>query len=260
LLNTGSLSNGIIHSIDGVIVGQTTSAGLAVTGTLSTTGTLSGGTSGTGYSFSGSAPATSLTLNASGNLGIGTSTPLVKFDVKGTTDTHVGIDASGIDEVIIVAFDDSGIRTPNLSYAAASHKFLINTTERMRLDATGLAVTGALSATTNINSTRINPRATSAASTATLTPDISSFDQNSLTARAVGLTVAAPTGTPLDGNKLILRILDNGTSQTITWNATYTVIGTTLPTATTINKMIYVGCIYNAANTRWDVIAVTTQA
>ena len=50
------------------------STGLAVTGTLSATGTLSGGTSGTGYSFSGSAPATSLTLNSSGNLLVGVTT------------------------------------------------------------------------------------------------------------------------------------------------------------------------------------------
>jgi hypothetical protein len=48
-----------------------TSTGLAVTGTLSATGTLSGGTSGTAYSFSGSAPATSLTLDSSGNLLVG---------------------------------------------------------------------------------------------------------------------------------------------------------------------------------------------
>lgn len=96
--------------------------------------------------------------------------------------------------------------------------------------------------------------------TATLTPDISAFDQYNLTAQDQALTVAAPTGTPVDGNKLILRILDNGTSQTISWNATYTVIGTTLPTTTTANKMLYVGCIYNSTNTRWDVVAVTTQA
>ena len=38
--------------------------------------TLSGGTSGTGYSFSGSAPATSLTLDATGNVFIGTGSIL----------------------------------------------------------------------------------------------------------------------------------------------------------------------------------------
>jgi hypothetical protein len=106
---------------------------------------------------------------------------------------------------------------------------------------------------------RINPRTSSTASTATLTPDISAFDQYNLTAQAVGLTVAAPTGTPVDGNKLIIRILDNGTPQTINWNGTYTAIGMTLPTTTTANKMIYVGCVYNSTNTRWDVIALTTQ-
>jgi hypothetical protein len=116
-----------------------------------------------------------------------------------------------------------------------------------------------LTASTNLSSTRINPRTSSTASTATLTPDISAFDQYNLTAQAAGLTVAAPTGTPVDGNKLIIRILDNGTSRTISWNATYTVIGTILPTATVVNKMLYVGCIYNAANTRWDVVAAVTQ-
>lgn len=117
-----------------------------------------------------------------------------------------------------------------------------------------------LTASTNLSSTRIDPRVSSTASTATLTPDIASFDQYNLTAQAAGLTIAAPTGTPVDGNKLIIRILDNGTARALTWNATYTVIGVTLPTTTVISKTTYVGCIYNANNTRWDVIAVTTQA
>jgi hypothetical protein len=114
-------------------------------------------------------------------------------------------------------------------------------------------------ATQTLTNKRIDPRTSTAATTATLTPDISAFDQYNLTAQDQALTVAAPTGTPVDGNKLILRILDNGTARAITWNATYTVIGTTLPTTTTINKMLYVGCIYNSTNTRWDVVAVTTQ-
>ena len=117
-----------------------------------------------------------------------------------------------------------------------------------------------INGTATFTNKRIDPRTSSSASTATLTPDISSFDQYNLTAQAVGLTVAAPIGTPVDGNRLIIRILDNGTGQTISWNATYTVIGVTLPTTTTANKMVYVGCIYNSTNTRWDVDAVATQA
>jgi len=114
--------------------------------------------------------------------------------------------------------------------------------------------------TETLTNKRINPRFLSQTSTATLAPDISAYDQYNLTAQAATLSVSAPIGTPVDGNKLIFRILDNGTARAITWNATYTVIGVTLPTTTTVSKTTYVGCIYNANNTRWDVIAVTTQA
>jgi hypothetical protein len=114
--------------------------------------------------------------------------------------------------------------------------------------------------TATLTNKRIDPRVTSTTSASSLTPDVSAADIYAYTALAANLTINAPIGTPVDGDKLIFRLLDNGTSRTLTWNATYTAIGVTLPTSTTINKMTYVGCIYNAANTRWDVIAVTTQA
>jgi hypothetical protein len=106
---------------------------------------------------------------------------------------------------------------------------------------------------------RINIRASTTTSASSVTPDVASFDQYNFTALATGLTINAPTGTPLDGQKLIFRFLDNGTSQTLTWNATYTAIGVALPVATAANKTIYVGGVYNAYNTRWDVVAVATQ-
>jgi len=107
---------------------------------------------------------------------------------------------------------------------------------------------------------RIQPRFVTAATATTLTPDVSVGDIYAYTALASALTINAPIGTPTNGEKLIFRLLDNGTGRTLTWNATYTVIGVTLPTTTTASKTTYVGCIYNANNTRWDVIAVTTQA
>jgi len=114
--------------------------------------------------------------------------------------------------------------------------------------------------TATASALRIDPRVTSAASASTLTPSIATADVYAYTALAAGLTINAPTGTPVDGDKLIFRLLDNGTARALTWDATYTVIGVTLPTTTTASKTTYVGCIYNANNTRWDVIAVTTQA
>jgi hypothetical protein len=115
--------------------------------------------------------------------------------------------------------------------------------------------------TDTLTNKRINPRVSSVASAATaVTPDVSAYDVYAFTAQAATLTINAPNGTPVDGTKLMFRILDNGTSRTISLNATFTAIGVTVPAATTANKTTYIGAVYNANNTRWDVIAVTTQA
>jgi hypothetical protein len=100
----------------------------------------------------------------------------------------------------------------------------------------------------------------SVASAATITPTSDASNQYNVTALAVPATFAAPSGSPVDGQKLLLRIKDNGTARALTWNAIYRVIGTTLPTTTVATKTTYVGCIYNSADAVWDVVAVTTQA
>ncbi len=114
--------------------------------------------------------------------------------------------------------------------------------------------------TQTLTNKRIDPRVTSASSASSLTPDISAADIYAYTALAAALTINAPTGTPVNGDKLMFRIKDNGGSQTLTWNAAFRAIGVTLPTATTASKITYVGAIYNAAESVWDVIAAVTQA
>jgi hypothetical protein len=107
---------------------------------------------------------------------------------------------------------------------------------------------------------RYNTRATSlGTSVSSFTPNLSLFDQYSVSSQSATLTINAPTGSPADGQKLLFRIIDNGVSQTLTWNSSYTAVGAVIPTTTTAGKMTYVGCIYNAVNLRWDVIAVATQ-
>jgi hypothetical protein len=126
------------------------------------------------------------------------------------------------------------------------------------ISATGNITVGNISAVGAIVGL-INPRTVTTTSNASLTPNIAVYDQYNYTALATALTINAPTGSPVDGNKMLFRIIDSGSSQTLTWNATYTAIGVTLPTATTASKMSYIGCVYNSTNTRWDVIAVSTQ-
>jgi len=105
---------------------------------------------------------------------------------------------------------------------------------------------------------RSGTQTTTSATTFTINSEIQ--DLGIITAQAAALTIAAPTGTPAQGQKLIFRIKDNGTARAITWNAIFRVIGTTLPTTTVINKTTYVGCIYNSTDTKWDVVVVNTEA
>ena len=106
----------------------------------------------------------------------------------------------------------------------------------------------------------INPIVSSTASTATLTVDANSTDFAVITAQAEGLTIAAPTGSPVQGQKLIIRIKDDGSARSISFNAIFTAIGVTLPTTTTVSKKLYIGCIYNDTDTKWDVIAIKEEA
>jgi Zn-dependent alcohol dehydrogenase len=97
-------------------------------------------------------------------------------------------------------------------------------------------------------------------STATPTPNADAQDTYTLSALAVGATFALPTGTPTDGQKMMLRIYDNGVQQTLAWNANYKVVGVTLPTTTTVGKYTYVGIVYNGVEGVWNVLAVGVES
>jgi hypothetical protein len=112
---------------------------------------------------------------------------------------------------------------------------------------------------------RITERVSSTASiTSPLAWNSDSFDQYAATAQAAILTISADAGTPTNGQKMIFRFKDNGTARALTWTTgavkAFRPVGVTLPTTTVINKTVYVGCIYNAADSRWDAVAVAQEA
>ncbi len=119
--------------------------------------------------------------------------------------------------------------------------------------------------TQTLTNKRIEPRVNSAASFADpLAWDSDDYDMYAATAQATDLTINADSGTPVNGQRVIFRLLDDGTSRALTWTTgstkAFREIGVTLPTATTINKTTYVGCIYNTAADRWDAVATVTEA
>jgi hypothetical protein len=113
---------------------------------------------------------------------------------------------------------------------------------------------------------RIVPRVVTAADATSITPNTDNADITyQSNSQATGtLTIGADTGTPVNGQKWILKIKSTNV-QTFSWNAVYVsatnAVGATtvgLPTATTGGSAIdYVGFIYDSVNSHWDCVAVT---
>jgi hypothetical protein len=158
--------------------------------------------------------------------------------------------------------------TPTLGIATATsvNKVAITTpaTGATLTIADGATLTASASAsvsgTNTGDQTFVSPRVSSTTSTATLTVNAGTTDVAVITAQAASLSIAAPTGSPVDGQRLVLRIKDNATSRALSWNAIFRAVGVTLPTSTTVSKTLYVGMLYNSADTKWDVLAVGLEA
>lgn len=127
------------------------------------------------------------------------------------------------------------------------------------VQAGGVEVT-TISGTQTLTNKRVNPRESTIASATNITMTSDSSDIYTVTAQAVNPTIKPPSGTPVDGQSLILRLKDNGTARTITWDTT-TASGfrassdLSLPTTTVISKTMYCGFRYNSDDTQWDFVS-----
>lgn len=114
--------------------------------------------------------------------------------------------------------------------------------------------------TQTITNKRNQPRIVSAASYTTDTGtslDVSTCDIFIVTAQAGALKFNNPSGTPVQGEKLLVRIKDNGTARALTYDTQFRASSDlALPTTTIISKTLYMGFIYNSTDTKWDLLAV----
>jgi hypothetical protein len=94
------------------------------------------------------------------------------------------------------------------------------------------------------------------ATSITINGDTTDIATQANTQSAGTLTINAPTGTPFNGQKIILRLLSTNV-QTFSWNAVFA--GSTdvaLPTASTgTSKYDYMGFVYNSTAAKWQIIA-----
>jgi hypothetical protein len=141
--------------------------------------------------------------------------------------------------------------------------FTVSGTTALTLPTTGTLST--LAGIETLTNKRITPRVSSAANiTSPLAWNSDNFDQYASTAQSEALTISADAGTPTDGQKMIFRFEDNGTARALTWTTgsskSFRAVGITLPTTTVASKTLYVGCVYNSADSRWDAIATAQEA
>ena len=165
----------------------------------------------------------------------------------------------------LTALNGLTAQVQNLAVGTSGTDFAISSvtsTHTFNLPTASATNRGALSSadwTTFNDKASYTPRVQTVASSATVTPT-SANDIVTITAQAVGLTLANPTGTFSEGQSLIIRVKDNGTARAITYGANFRAIGVTAPTTTTANKTTYIGCIYNSTDTKFDIIGVCTEA
>ncbi len=115
---------------------------------------------------------------------------------------------------------------------------------------------------TAIPTTFVPPRTNTVTSHATPSINTDACDIFTITALAAAITSFTTnlSGTPVNGQKLIIRIKDSGTARAITWGASFASRGATLPTTTTLGKYHYIGFIYNSTASVWDCVAAVVEA
>lgn len=108
------------------------------------------------------------------------------------------------------------------------------------------------------------PRVASTTSSATPIVNVGTTDQFELTAQAAAAAFILPTGSPVDGQKLMIQIIDNGTLQALSFSGGtggYTAGGPALPSQTVTSKYIHLGFMYVTANSlnKWLLIGSSQQ-
>ena len=128
--------------------------------------------------------------------------------------------------------------------------------DKQTVDPENIAFTGGL-----ITGTRITPRVLSAASYTTDTGTSingDTLDMFIVTAQTGALLFNNPSGTPTDGQKLIITVASSTTAaRALTWGNAYGATTVALPTTTAATTVtLSIGFIWSASKSLWQCVAV----
>ena len=99
----------------------------------------------------------------------------------------------------------------------------------------------------------------SASYTTSVTMDFSSFTEYDITAQAWALLFNNPSGTPVNGQKRMVRIKDNWTARALTYWSQFASGSATLLTTTVISKKSWMGFEWDSTDSKWYLLATWTQ-
>lgn len=127
-------------------------------------------------------------------------------------------------------------------------------------DHDGTAAT--LAGTETLTNKRVKPRITSVVSSATPAINTDACDVVTITALATAITSLTTnlTGTPADGELLMIRFKDDGTARAITHGASFVAEGAALLTTTTVGKVSHELFIWDAVKSKWGCISASTES
>lgn len=111
------------------------------------------------------------------------------------------------------------------------------------------------SGTATLSNKRITRRVVTVAQSATPSINTDSTDVASITGLAQAITSVSVSGTPVDGDLLMVRITDNGSARAISWGSSFEASTVALPTTTVASTMLVIGFMWNTATSKWRCIA-----
>lgn len=157
----------------------------------------------------------------------------------------------------ITAYDlgtSTALTTGTIELGAASDTTL------SRSAAGVLAVEGvvipSISSTNTLTNKRVTPRAGTTTSSATPTINTDNYDYYSLTAQTADITSFTTnlSGTPTDGQKLWISVTGTA-ARALTFGASFEASTIALPTTTVSTNRLDMGFVWNAATSKWRIVA-----
>lgn len=101
----------------------------------------------------------------------------------------------------------------------------------------------------------IPPRVYTVVTAPRITPDINNYDVIQVLSLSVAPTFLNPAGQPVDFQRLVIAIKDDGTARALTWGSLYKASGTPLPTTTVAGKFLTLGFIWRQSDLKWHCVA-----